>query len=321
MPKKSELKEESSFEKISRIVGFIFNVTLVAVKILVFLFFTLLILSFFGLMMPEDLEQGNVAVIPITGMITTDSVAGFTPTTDSQSIVELIEKADERADIKAIMLEIDSPGGTPVASDEIAAAVKNAEKPTVALIRETGASGAYWIASAADKIFANRMSITGSIGVRASRLEFAGFIEEHNITYRRLVAGKYKDAGEMFKEMTSEEQMLYQKLLDSLHEEFISTVAENRNITIEDVRELATGFVFLGSEAKQIGLVDELGGKEQALNYLEKQLNITAKPVTFKKRGSILEQFAGMTNKGFFNIGKGIGSVFSAEEQTKISFT
>lgn len=314
-------KKESGFEKAGRMIAFAFNIAIMGIKLLVFLFFLMIIASFVTALYPTELESGNIAVIPIRGTISTATEQQLLPGVNSQSIVELIEKAEDVEAIKAILLEIDSPGGTPVASDEIATAVKKAEKPTIAVIRETGASGAYWIASAADKIYANRMSMTGSIGVRASRLEFAGFIEEHNITYRRLVAGKYKDTGNMWKEMTEEEQKLYQKILDDLHDEFIKTVSDNRELPEEKVRELATGFVYLGMEAKELGLVDELGRKEDAIKYIEQKLNITAETVTYKKKGTLFEQMAGLSSEGFFNIGRGIGSVFKAEESVSFSLS
>ena len=111
--------------------------------------------------------EGNVALITIEGVITTDggaSTIGETTISSSQ-ITEFLADAEANKDIKAIVLEINSPGGSAVASDEIASAVKKSNKPTVAVIREAGASGGYWIASSTDHIIANRMSITGSIGV------------------------------------------------------------------------------------------------------------------------------------------------------------
>lgn len=324
MAKRRKKKRETTsngFEKFTKVVNFIFSLSLAILKIFAMLFFLLILGSFLGLMVPEDLELGNVAVIPIKGVITTSTDTQFIPGANSKSIVELIQKAEEKTDIKAILLEIDSPGGAPVASDEIATAVLSAKKPTVAVIRETGASGAYWIASAADKVYANRMSITGSIGVRASRLEFAGLIEDYNITYRRLVAGKYKDTGSIWKEMSAEEEKLYQNILDKLHDEFIQVVSENRELPEEKVRELATGFVFLGSEAKELGLVDELGSKKDALDHLEKELNITAETVTYKKRSSVFEDLAGVSSSSFYSIGQGIGSVFLAEEQPLFSLS
>lgn len=314
MPKK-ETKPELTGGQILRKTWKIISI---GISTLLFLLFAMVFFSVIGSFIPSELATGNIAVIPIEGIIQTNEDS-FTPGTKSETIVELIEKAAENDDIKAILLEIDSPGGTPVATDEIATALKETNKTTVAVIRESGASGAYWIATAADRIFANRMSVTGSIGVQASRLEFAGLIADYNITYRRLTAGRLKDTGSRFRDMTPEEQQLFQGILDSLHNEFIKAVAENRHLSEEYVRGLATGFVYLGSEAKELKLIDELGGKSDAIKYIEQTLNITAEPVDYEEHKSFFQELSGLTSNNFYQIGRGLGSVFTAE--TKISLT
>jgi len=288
MAKKKASKKKSNLWDITKL---IFKVISFGFSILAFIIFLLLFASVIAMFVPqEDIADGNVAVVPITGIISTGDEQPFGMNlAKSSDIIKMIEKAEDKTNIKAILLEIDSPGGAPVATDEIAQAIKDAKKPTVAVIRETGASGGYWIATAADKIFANRMSITGSIGVRGSSLGFSGLMKDYNVTYRRLVAGKFKDAGSPYKEMTPEEKELFQGLLDDLHDEFIGAVAENRQLPEEDVRELATGFVYLGSEAKKLGLVDELGNKKDALKYLEDKLDIKADPVVYKKKKTLTD--------------------------------
>src|SRR3989344_2733397 len=311
MPKRTMPKKETRSE---RIVAFISNATKIgfsALKLFLLLFFAFLFIGTFASISPGGLGDGNVAVIPIEGLITTGTSSAFSAAANSKDIVELIEDASEQKRIKAILLEINSPGGAPVATDEIASAIQSTNKTVIAVIRETGASGAYWIATAADKIFANRMSVTGSIGVTASGLEFSNFITEQNITYRRLVAGKYKDVGTPWRALGNEEQKLYQDLLDTLHEQFISSVSKNRNLPEEKVRELATGWVYLGSEAKELGLVDEIGGRKEALTYLEKSLNITAEPVEYSKPKTFFEELTKMTSEGFYSLGQGMGSSFS----------
>ncbi|MEM4254521.1 MAG: signal peptide peptidase SppA, partial [Candidatus Woesearchaeota archaeon] len=274
------------------------------------------------LFLPGDsLLGGNVGVVPIKGIITTGDSASFWEEkgTPSEQIVEWIKEADKSKETKAILLEIDSPGGSPVATEEIARAVKDANKTVVAVIRETGASGAYWVASAADYIFASKMSLTGSIGVAGSRLEFAGLLKDYNVTYRRLVSGKYKDAGTRWKEMTPEEEELFQKMLDEVHTEFIHAVAENRNLPVEKVKELAHGFVFTGAQAKELGLVDAIGNKDDAIKYIEQKLNITAETYEFKPTKSLFEEIIGISSQ---NIGYGIGTALtkaSISESVKIT--
>ncbi|HLC61927.1 MAG TPA: signal peptide peptidase SppA [Candidatus Nanoarchaeia archaeon] len=254
---------------------------------------------------------GNVALIPIEGEITGSRDTGLSfggAVAASPDIIEMIEKADKNPGIKAIILEINSPGGSAVASQEIADAVAKANKTKVAWIREVGASGAYWVASSTDHIVANRASVTGSIGVIASYLEFPGFLERYNITYNRLVAGKYKDIGSPFKEMTFEEKAVFQQTLDEMRDYFVSEVAKNRHMSKKDVDKIANGLFYLGSQAKDYGLVDELGGKAEVISYIEKKENITADVVEYKKHRGLIDVLGDALSQSSFYVGKGIGS-------------
>ncbi|MEK6946093.1 MAG: signal peptide peptidase SppA [Nanoarchaeota archaeon] len=258
-----------------------------------------------------DSLGGNVALIPIEGEITGSRDPGLSfggAVAASPDIVEMIEKADKNPSIKAIIFEINSPGGSAVASQEIADAVAKTNKTKVAWIREVGASGAYWVASSTDHIVANRASITGSIGVIASYLEFPGFLERYNITYNRLVAGKYKDIGSPFKEMTSEERAVFQQTLDEMRDYFVSEVAKNRHMNKKDVDKIANGLFYLGSQAKDYGLVDELGGKAEVISYIEKKENIKAEIVEYKKSRGLLGLLSDTMSQSSFYVGKGIGS-------------
>ena len=292
-----------------------------AIKILVVLAILSFIASgFLSYLTRADFKDGNVAVIPVKGVIMTEKggILGQ-QVVSSAVVVGFIEKADKNPKIKAIILEIDSPGGSPVGSEEIANAVKKTNKTTVAWIREVGASGGYWVASSADKIVASRMSFTGSIGVLASYLDFSGFLEDHNVTYERLVAGKYKDIGSPFKELSMQERRLLQDKLDLLHSYFISEVAENRNLPKEKVEELATGIFFLGYEAKELGLIDVIGGKEEAVKIIEKELNITAELVEYKEEIGFIDLLSEVFSEQSFYIGKGIGSsIFDAKQANSI---
>ncbi|MBI1970026.1 signal peptide peptidase SppA [Candidatus Woesearchaeota archaeon] len=280
---------------------------IVLIVVLMLFVFSFLISLFFRLL-NEVPEFGNVAHIKIYGPIMVTKSGGWMSSgTSSTDIAELIEKADKAIGVKAILLEINSPGGSAVASDEIARAIKKSNKTTVAWIREVGASGAYWIASATDHIVANRMSVTGSIGVIGSYLEFAELIEQYNVTYRRMVAGKYKDLGSPFKELTEEEESLLQDLLDQLHEEFIQEVASNRNLPYEKTKEIATGMFYLGKQAKELGLVDALGGKEEAIAYLEKQMNATATLAKYEKPKGFWELLTEVFAEHSFRLGEGLG--------------
>lgn len=281
--------------------------------------FVLILLSILGfiaagaisLFAGTDFESlsGNVALIPMHGVILGGEDESFFETaTSSLDTVKLIEKADKNSNIKAIILEINSPGGSAVASEEIANAVKKTNKTTVAWIREVGASGAYWVASSANHVVANRASITGSIGVIGSYLEFPGLLERYNVTYRRLVAGKYKDIGSPFREMSEEEKAIFQQNLDVIRDYFASEVSKNRNLNRKDVDKMANGLFYLGVQAKELGLVDELGGKDEVIGYIEKKEGIKAEIVEYKKEKTLLDVLSKVMSRQSFFVGKGIGS-------------
>jgi len=254
--------------------------------------------------------NGNVAMIPINGVIVGDKDSNFLfeKTTPSLEAVEFIEKADRNPNIKAIILEINSPGGSAVASEEIADAVKKTNKTTVAWIREIGASGAYWIASSSNYVVANRVSITGSIGVIASYLAYPGLLERFNVTYQRLASGKYKDIGSPYKEMTNEEREIFQGDLDAIRDYFASEVAKNRHMNKKDIDKIANGLFYLGAQAKELGLVDQIGGKEEVIAYIEKKEGIKAEVVEYKKETGLLDVLSKVLSRQSFFVGQGIGS-------------
>ncbi|MBI4150660.1 signal peptide peptidase SppA [Candidatus Woesearchaeota archaeon] len=300
MPKKSEEKP-SYLRAILNVIGIISGI----ISILFFLFIVFIIVAAFS--EPTTFSEGNIAVIPIEGVITTQgSLGAFTNDgLQSADIVQWIAEAEADETIKAVIFRIDSPGGSPVATDEIASAIRAMDKPSVSVIREVGASGAYWVASATDKIYANRMSMVGSIGVLASYIEFAGTLERYNATYRSLTAGEFKDTGDPFKRLTPKEEALFQQQLDKLHSIFIKAVAENRGLPEDKVRQLATGWVYLGTEALDFGLIDALGNEDDAIADLEEELGITAEVVEFASPLTFFESFSSFTAMNAFALGRG----------------
>ncbi|MGM5480866.1 MAG: signal peptide peptidase SppA [Nanobdellota archaeon] len=285
------------------------NSLFTTITIVVFLLLLVSIISgCTSLLLPEE-ETGNVAVIPIHGIIAPSSSSNTfnEMTAKSSTIVKLIEEADENAEIKAIVLDINSGGGAPVASAEIAQAIDDAKKPTIAWIRDVGASGAYWIASATDTIVAHELSTTGSIGVTGSYIEFSGLLNDYNVTYNRQVSGYYKDMGTPLKEMTPSEERIFQDLLGQMHDVFIRQVAANRNMSVEQVDELADGRVYLGLEAKENGLVDALGSKNEVQTIVASYINETVAFRNFYPKQSFLDVLPSISAGFAQNIGKGMG--------------
>jgi protease IV len=250
-----------------------------------------------------DNSNGNVAIIPLHGPIYVGTQSSFgSDGVTSDSFIELLNKADKSSSVKAIIIDINSGGGSGVAAFEISQKIQSIEKPVISVIRDSGASAAYWIATTTDYIFANPISITGSIGVIGSYLDFSEFIEEHNITYQRYVSGKYKDMGSAFKKPTNEEQKLLQNLINKMRDYFIEVVSKNRGLPVNDVKKLAEGQVFLGIDAKELELIDELGTKADALHYIENKYNITASEIVYKESRSIMDLLTMSTQiKTFIN--------------------
>lgn len=188
---------------------------------------------------------------------------------DSESIVAVIRNADKDETVKAILLEVDSYGGLPVAGEEVAQALKKAQKPTVALIRSSGTSAAYWAATGADVIFASKNSDVGGIGVTMSYLDNVEQNKNEGLNYNSLSAGKYKDYGDPDRQLTAEEKKLLQRDLNIIHQNFISDVATNRNLDVKTVAKLADGSTMLGEMALDNKLIDKIGGFNEVIDYIK----------------------------------------------------
>ncbi|MGM5483811.1 MAG: signal peptide peptidase SppA [Nanobdellota archaeon] len=266
-----------------------------------------------GFSSEDDFSKGNVAIINIEGPIVSGNSVFDSDRTYSESISRYINKAEDDNSIKGVVFKINSPGGSGVASKEIADEINDLskKKPTVSYIKDVGASGSYWVASSTDKIFANELSIVGSIGVIASYLEFSDFLEEYNITYQRFVSGDHKDFGSPFREPTEDEEKNFQNLLDEHHHIFIREVAKNRNIDIEKLKNISDGSIYSASKSIEYGLIDEFGGKEEAIDYLEEILEIDAKIVKYQKKASIFESLSGLVSQVSQKTGHAIGNGFA----------
>ena len=221
-------------------------------------------------------ERSNVAVIKVHGHIVgyEEYLEDGWIQTSSETVVEYLDEINSDDEIEAVIVEIDSYGGYPVAGEDICNALKRTEKPTVALIKGGGASGGYLIAVGADRIYASRLSDIGSIGVTMSYLDYTKKNEEEGITYQELTAGKYKDTGDPDRELTEEERELLMRDVNKVHRIFIEMVAEYRGLEIETVEELADGSTMMGDDAKAVGLIDEIGDMEDVKQYLRDELNI-----------------------------------------------
>ena len=221
-------------------------------------------------------DDSNVALIKVYGEIVgyEEEWEGGWMQTSSEKVLEYINQININEQIKAIIVEIDSGGGEPVASEEIYMALKRTQKPTVALIKGMGASGAYVVAIGTDKIYASNYSDVGSIGVTMSYLDYSKQNEKEGITYQQLSSGKFKDTGDPDKELTDEERELLMRDINKAHRMFVEIVAENRALDYEYVAKIADGSTMLGIDAKEVGLIDEIGDLEDVKEYLRNKLDI-----------------------------------------------
>ncbi len=288
---------------------------------LVFLWLASYGISFF--FTDDTVVSGDqILVIPVEGMLTFQGEGSLlSSSTSGQDLAEYIRDANEDESVKGIVLEINSPGGTVMGSKVVVDALKEVDKPVVAVITEYGTSGAYWVASQADYIIADDLSIVGSIGVLGSYLDFSGLLDDYNVSYQRLVTGKYKDISTPYREMSSEEEILLMQRLNGIHDYFVEDVAEGRGMTFEDVFALADGLFYLGEDAVDIGLIDALGNKDDAIRITKELAGLSDGYVSEYEEE---EDFWTQLSKDYlayssFYIGKGIGSVLFSVDAEQVA--
>jgi len=290
---------------------------IVTVIILTLAFMVCLIL----LLIKTPTPNANTALVHINGVIYSGSGPGYNDgNTYSEDVSKVLDQIKKNKNIKAIIFEINSPGGGAVGSYDISQEIKKVRASgllTVALIREQGTSGAYWIASSCDYVISHPLAITGSIGVLASYLEFSGLLERFNITYENINAGIYKDTMSPYRELTEEERVLLKSKINLIYEEFVRQVAENRNLSEDKVKELATGMFYIGSEAKELGLIDETGNEDQAIHYVEAKIKEESNIKEYKISNSLYSLY-GVQSKVFYWVGQGIGSALVKQNNWEI---
>jgi protease IV len=239
---------------------------------------------------PNPFPPGRVAILHLYGPI---QGAGRTG-----EWLETARRLRESRRVPAVVIDIDSGGGAATASDDLFLALERlaAKKPVVAAIRGTGASGAYLAAMAAHRIIANPTAIVGSIGVLAVGPRVPRLMERLGVEVSERRAGRLKGMGAPWREETEEERANEQALVDALYDAFVARVAKARRLPDETIRELATGEVWLGTRALELGLVDEIGDIERAVELAADMAGVPAKahPVRLRRPmlGRLLDRFA-----------------------------
>lgn len=229
---------------------------------------------------------GTVAVVPISGMIISGrGVPGLFSGAQagSDDITARLRQAAADPGVKAVVLRVNSPGGTAAGAQEIAASVdrvRAAGKKVVVSMGDAAASGAYWISCRADKIVAEPGTLTGSIGVIMQMQNLQGLYQKLGVATETFKSGPYKDMGSPDRPLTPAERDIFQGMVDDIYDQFIHTVADGRKMALSRVKSLATGRVYTGRQALRLGLVDQLGGFQDAVALAGRLAGLGTQPRT-----------------------------------------
>jgi protease IV len=248
--------------------GLISAASVLAIFFLVILLITVLLTG------REGLTDGGtkIGVIAIEGLISSDL---------AEKTVRLLTRYADDASIKAIVLRIDSPGGGVASSQEIYEEVRRVQsggKLVVASLGSVAASGGYYIACVANRIFAHAGTVTGSIGVLVQLANAEELLRKIGIESTVITSGPFKDSGSPMRALRPEERQVFQALVDDVYQQFIEAVAQGRNLPIGEVRQAADGRIYTGRQAKELHLVDELGSFQDAITYAATTIGVEGKP-------------------------------------------
>jgi protease-4 len=236
-------------------------------------------LSLYSRIKPSSLglDRGKrIALIYGMGPIHTGS--SYYQTIGSQTVARWIKKARENKSIDAVVFRVDSPGGSAVGSDVIwkEVVLTKKEKPFIVSMSDVAGSGGYWVSMAANKIVAQPQTLTGSIGVIFGKFNLAAFYKKLGISYEKLTYGEKADIYSSFRNLTPEERKLIKKEILWIYDQFLTKVADGRDMTKEEVDKIGKGRVWTGNQAKDLGLVDEIGGLSKAIDLAKELAGIPA---------------------------------------------
>jgi protease-4 len=246
-----------------------------------------------------------VAIVRVEGVILAGEApppspfGGSTGAAYSQQVIDYLKKANENEDVKAVILYVESPGGSAFASDEIARQIQQMDKPIIAGMGSMATSGGYYISAPTDEIWAGRHTLTCSIGVISQFINLEKFGEEYGITAITITSGKFKDTGNPFREFTEEDRALWEAITADIFEEFVEVVAEGRNMSVEEVREIADGRICTGEQAQAAGLVDELGYLSDVIDRAAELGGIEGEPrlIEYTRQPSFFEALGASMNR------------------------
>lgn len=238
------------------------------------------LLAIFGGFKGLPMDSNTVSVIYVQGIMITGNIPGGIGYATSEDISKSIQNAVDRRNVKAIVLRINSPGGSPAAGQEIITEIKKAmqEKPVVVSMGDVAASAAYYISAPADYVIANPDTMTGSIGVIWLFENRSAFYEEEGVEFYVAKSGDFKDMGGDWRGLTDEEKNYSEQVIQEAFQRFVDEVAQSRNMSQDEVRELADGRIYTGSRAVELGLVDETGNLYDAIDIAAKLGGVEGEP-------------------------------------------
>jgi protease-4 len=256
------------------------RLTIVAATVLVYLAVAgLFLMSAGGLARGEGapaLFGPRVAIVELEGIIV-----------NVDDVVRELKSHRENSGVKAVVMRINSPGGVVAPTQELHDAVlrlREAGKPVVASLGAVAASGGYYVAVACDQVYANPGTLTGSIGVIMQLANFEQLMKKVGVDYVVVKAGQFKDIGSPGRPMTPDERRVMQALLDDVHGQFIGAVAAGRKLSREEVARFADGRIFSGVQAKDLKMVDALGGLEEAITAAARLAGLPLPPAVIQPR-------------------------------------
>lgn len=256
-------------------------------------------------------HYGNaIAVIPLQGEIAYGSSNISTDVINPENVKDALDQANDDDRVSSILMEVNSPGGSPVASEEIMDAVNNSKKPVVVWISDIGASGAYLAVSPAKKIIASPTSMVGSIGVIMDLTDLSRYYQEMGINKYAIKAGQYKDMGADYRPLTTDEKNMLQQMVDEDYDHFMTLVSENRHLDKSYVSQIAEGKIYTGTEAKNLKLIDDTGSKEHALDVAAQEGGIKGNytTITISPSSSFGDMLNSFSSNLAYSLGEGIGS-------------
>ena len=244
------------------------------------------------------MDSNKVAVIYVQGIMITGNLPGGLGYATSEEISKSIQDAADDKNVKAIVLRINSPGGTPAAAQEIVTEIKKAQehKPVVVSMGDVAASAAYYISAPADHIIANPDTMTGSIGVIWVFENSSKYFDEEGVEYYVAKSGDFKDMGANWRGLTDDEKQYSEELVLESYGRFIDEIASGRGLSRSEVKDMADGRIYTGSRAVELGLVDETGNLYDAIDVAAELGGIEGEPtVSYKNKPSLSRILFGST--------------------------